>query len=83
MRAGAKCGEKGRISIFGFSSWGSNNDTTTSLDGLDVELVPGFYDVVGSRASGGGVWACCVAAGTTGNTQQSIGGRRNNPPSAI
>jgi len=57
-RAGAKCGEKGRISIFGFSRQGStvaNNNTTTSLDDHDVELVPGFYDIVGSRASGGDV----------------------------
>ena len=82
-RAGKKCGEKGRISIFGFSRWGSiaaNNNTTTSLDGLDVEPVPGFYDIVGPRASGGDIRACHVAAGNTENTQQSIGGRRNNSP---
>ena len=82
-RAGEKCGEKGLISIFGFSRWGSiaaNNNTTTSLDDLDIELVPGFCDIVGPRASGGDVWARGVAAGNTGNTQQSIGGRRNNPP---
>ena len=82
-RAGEKCGEKGLISIFGFSRWGSiaaNNNTTTSLDDLDIELVPGFCDIVGPRASVGDVWARGIAAGCTGNTQQSIGGRRNNPP---
>ena len=57
----------------------ANNNTTTSLDDLDVEPIPGFYDVVGSRASGGDVWVCDVAAGDPQNTQQSIGGRRNNP----
>ena len=58
----------------------ANNDITTSLDDLNVEPVPGFYDVVGPRASGGDVWACDVAAGNSQNTQQSIGGRGNNPP---
>ena len=70
-RAGAKCGEKGRISIFGFWRWGSiaaNNNTTTSLDGLDVEPVPGFHDIVGPRASGGDVQAYHVATGNTRNT---------------
>ena len=55
---GAKCGEKAHISIFGFWRWGSiaaNNNTTTSLDDLDVELVQGFCDIVGPRASGGDV----------------------------
>ena len=32
-----------------------NNNTTISLGGLNVELVPGFYGIVGSRASGGDV----------------------------
>ena len=71
-RAGKKCGEKGRISIFGFSRWGSiaaNNNTTTSLDDLDVELVPGFCNVFGYRMSSGDVWACDVAAGNSQNTQ--------------
>ena len=47
-RAGEKCGEKGRISIFGFSRWGSiavNNNVTTSLDDLDIEHVPSGGDV--------------------------------------
>ena len=82
-QAGEKCMVKGLISIFGFSRWGSiaaNNDATTSLDDLDIELVPGFYDIVGPRASGVDVWTHGVASGNTGNTQQSIGGRRNNPP---
>ena len=70
-RTGEKCGEKGLISIFGFSRWGiiaANNITTTSLDDLDIELVPGFCDIVGPRASGGDVWAPGVAAENTGNT---------------
>ena len=52
----------------------ATNNTTTSLDDLDVELVPGSYDIVGYRASGGDVWACDVAAGNSQNTQQSSGG---------
>ena len=65
---------------FRFSRQGATNNTTTSLDDVNVELVPGLCDIVGHRASGGDVWACDVAAGDPQNTQQSIGGRRNNPP---
>ena len=63
---GAKFGEKGRISIFGFWRWGSiaaNNNTTTSLDDLDVELVPGFYDIIGPWSSGGDVLVYDFASG--------------------
>ena len=67
---------------FRFSRQGATNNTTTSLDDVDVELVPGSCDIVGHRASGGDVWACDVAAGDPQNTQQSIGGRRYNPPPA-
>ena len=64
---------------FRFSRQGATNNTTTSLDDVDVELVPGSCDIVGHQASGGDVWACDVAAGDPQNTQQSIGGRRYNP----
>ena len=40
----------------------ANNNTTTSLDDLDIELVPGFYDIVGPRASGGDVLVYDIAS---------------------
>ena len=67
-RAGLLSREKGRISIFGLSRKGStalpNNDVTTSLDDLDVELILGLCDIVGYRASIGDVWACDIASGS-------------------
>ena len=41
------------------------NNVATSLDDLNVEPVPGFCDIGGSRACGGDARACDVAAGTT------------------
>ena len=70
-RAGVVGGTKGRISIFGFSRSRSIATDQTSLDDLDVEPVPGFYDVDRSRASGGDVRAC-------GETQE-----RHNNQSAV
>ena len=44
-----------------------NNNMTTSLDDLNVEPVPGFCDIVGSRASGGDVRACAEIQETHNN----------------
>ena len=40
-----------------------DNNTTTSLDGLDVEPVPGLYGILDSRSSGEDVRAYDAAAG--------------------
>ena len=40
-----------------------NNNVATSLDDLDVEPVPGFCDIGGSRACGADVRTCDVTAG--------------------
>ena len=71
-----------RFSVFEAGRCATNSTSTSldDLDDLDVELVPGLYDIGGHRASREDVWACDVAPGNSQNTQQSIGGRRNNPP---
>ena len=46
----------------------ATNSTSTSLDDLDVELVPGLYDIGGHQASREDVWACDVAPGNLQNT---------------
>ena len=66
-RGGLVGGIKGRISIFGFSRSISIAAHQTSLNDLNVEPVPGFCDIFGSRASGGDIRACAETQETHNN----------------